>query len=205
MTTALTAFRDGASTVSVFEKRSTAPGRQHWFDADPRTMQMLNEWGLDRFVHVPMELEASMPGYATFQCHMLERFLALVAFAASYERDCLDEIGTTSSIIVQRGVVFERFEGTQREVDSGDEAPSMAVFRHSDNSLETVTFDLLFACDGANSDVRKAAGVKAELQGTFLPFREEMGTRRDENIIRRKQEEGITPPCPAKRHIHGAE
>jgi hypothetical protein len=212
MTTALTAFRDGAASVSVFEKRASAPSRQHWFDADPKTMQVLSEWGLGRFVQVPMQLEPTMPGYATFQCHMLERFLALVAYASSSSSPSMG----TDGIVVRRGIAFERFvddgetwkergrkekDKKQREDVEGVGSSPVALFRRVNTRaggtvdsavplLEAVPFDVLFACDGANSAVREAAGVSAELQGTFLPFREEIGKRRDEKSIRRKQERG---------------
>jgi 2-polyprenyl-6-methoxyphenol hydroxylase-like FAD-dependent oxidoreductase len=125
---------------------------------------------------------------------MLERFLALVVYASSSTYPGADEI------LVRRGIAFERFaDNTIEEEDivpSG--SPSIALFRrsfvdtaHNPDALQAVPFDVIFACDGANSAVRNAAGVIAELQGTFLPFREEIGLRRDEKSIRQKQERGV--------------
>ena len=139
LSTAIVAWTEGAASVIVYEKRGM-PVRQHWFDANPTTMLLLDQWGLN-MLDVRSVTEQDMPGYATFQCHVLERFLGLIAMA--------------SGVTIRRHVVAKGVE----QVDGGH---NYALILHSAAAaavssspfLPRQKFDVLYVCDGANSNIR---------------------------------------------------
>ena len=141
LSTAIVAWTEGAASVIVYEKRGM-PVRQHWFDANPTTMLLLDQWGLN-MLDVRSETEQDMPGYATFQCHVLERFLGLIAMA--------------SGVTIRRHVVAKGVE----QVDGGHHyalilhsAAAAAAAASSSPFLPRQKFDVLYVCDGANSNIR---------------------------------------------------
>ena len=149
MSTAIVAFREGAQNVVVYEKRGI-PTRQHWFDADPHTMQQLSVFGLS-LLDIRMEINTEMPGYATIQCHVLERFLSLIALA--------------SGIQVQRHTIVDRLDSDTNSLvlmDTGD------TVHTNNNQYSSAQFDILFICDGAHSPVRTTMPhVVSSYQNTF--------------------------------------
>jgi hypothetical protein len=132
LSTAIVAKREGCHNVYIYEKRGM-PVRQHWFDANPHTMSFLNTLGLKLF-EIRMEINLDMPDYATLQCHVLERFLGLVAMA--------------TGIQVYYKVMVDRIDAEFNFIHLTDT-------NNLNNYLSSTTFDLLFVCDGMNSVIRK--------------------------------------------------
>ena len=156
LSTAIVALREGAETVTVYEKRGI-PTRQHWFDSNPRTNHLLKQWGLD-LVDIRMELEEEMPGYATLQCHMLERFLGLIAMA--------------SGVAIQRHVEVEHLDQNENililrdltDAKANIKIDSAAAATAAPRSYSSSKFDILFVADGTSSHVRTSSTIASSFQ-----------------------------------------
>ena len=147
LSTAIAAFREGAETVTIYEKRGI-PTRHHWFDADPSTMHLLKMWGLD-LLDIRMQLEKEMPNYATLQCNVLERFLGLIASASGIE--------------IKRHVL----------VESVNEQENILILKDATTTthFSSVQFDILFICDGTNSQLRNSLNIASSFQNSFSVVR----------------------------------